>query len=221
MVKEVIYMCLGTITKIESQKKGIERVNIYVDGEFAFSCSTEIVYSEGLKSGIALDSDKLGEIVSEDEYLRCKNSALNMLEKSYKSEKEVRDKLSGKGYEERTIERVMEFLKKYNFVDDTKYAEMYIKEKIKTDGMSKIKYSLMRKGICENIIKDKLEQVRPEAILAAAEELAEKKYSLLIKNESDTRKIYKKLGEYLMRKGYSWNESKTVLRKILSFEDRE
>lgn len=53
-------------------KKGIERVNIYVDGEFAFSCSTEIVYSEGLKSGIALDSDKLGEIVSEDEYLNAK-----------------------------------------------------------------------------------------------------------------------------------------------------
>lgn len=214
-------MRLGTITKIENQKNGKERVNVYVDGEFDFSCSTEIVFAEKLQTGVFLDVDKTEKIVSEDEYLRCKNSALNILEKTYKTEKEMNDKLLKKGYEKYTVKKVIDFLKKYDFVDDAKYAEMYIKEKIKNDGMNKIKYSLMSKGICENVIKDISQEISTETILSAAQELAQKKYNLLIKNESDKRKIYKKLGEYLMRKGYSWNESKTVISSILNLNDGE
>jgi regulatory protein len=35
---------MGKITKIEIQKRNKERVNLFLDGEYAFSISAELVY---------------------------------------------------------------------------------------------------------------------------------------------------------------------------------
>ncbi len=40
---------MNKITNIEVQKRNEERVNIYIDNEFAFACYKELVYKEGLK----------------------------------------------------------------------------------------------------------------------------------------------------------------------------
>ena len=90
---------MAIITKIEIQKRNKERVNLFLDGEYAFSISTELVYKEGLKTKDEIDSDKLKIIADHESQIRCKNSALRIIEKSWKTEKEVRDKLILKGYE--------------------------------------------------------------------------------------------------------------------------
>ena len=40
---------MNIITKIECGKRNKNRVNIYIDEEYAFSVDMEIVYKEGLK----------------------------------------------------------------------------------------------------------------------------------------------------------------------------
>ena len=40
---------MNIITKIEVRKRNKERVNIYIDEEYAFSISAELVYKENLK----------------------------------------------------------------------------------------------------------------------------------------------------------------------------
>ena len=77
------------ITKIEIQKRNKDRVNIYLNGEFAFACSSELVYYHNLKNGMVVDLKKLSEIVEEDNYIKGKNSALKILEKSFKTERNV------------------------------------------------------------------------------------------------------------------------------------
>ena len=44
-----------------------------------------------------IDSEKLKILAEQESLIRCKNSALRIIERSYKTEKEVRDKLSTKG----------------------------------------------------------------------------------------------------------------------------
>lgn len=39
------------ITKVEVQKNNKNRVNVYVDEEYAFSCAAEVVYKYDLKKG--------------------------------------------------------------------------------------------------------------------------------------------------------------------------
>lgn len=205
---------MNSITKIEIQKRNKNRVNIYIDEEFAFSCSTEIVYKQKLACGIKVDEENLKSIVEEDNFIRCKNDALRIVERTYKSEKEMSDKLLLKGYDLLIINRAIDFLKEYNLIDDSKFAEMYIKEKLANEGTQKIKFSLMRKGIPEEIIKNKLQNINSENIIDSAISLGRKKYEALSRTEKDKRKVLRKLSEYLVRRGYSFEEVKSVVARI-------
>lgn len=209
------------ITSIEVQKKNKNRVNIYIDGDFSFSCSAELVYTHGLKSGKTVVLEELREIVNEDNYLKCKNDSLKIIEKSYKSEKEVFDKLTGKGYDERTAAKAIQFLRNYNFLNDESFTALYIKDKIKTQGKNKIKYSLLRKGIDENIILQELSKVdnlvEGQTILA----IAEKKYKILVKSENDKRKVSGRLWEYLSRNGFNKELVEDVINKVVVNDEHD
>ncbi|KGK88326.1 Regulatory protein RecX [bioreactor metagenome] len=203
------------ITKIEVQKRNKNRVNVYVNEDFLFACSAEIIYNYGLKSGEKIDIDKIKAIIEEDNYIKCKNDALHSIERAYKTEKQVVQKLLAKGYEKSTIEKAILFLREYNFLDDSKFADMYVKEKLLSQGRNKIKYSLMQKGLDESLIKEKLQSIDKEKEGDSLERIGVLKYQQLIKREEDTRKIYKKLGDYLMRRGYPWDDVKSFLNRTL------
>lgn len=206
----------NAITKIEIQKKKKDRVNVYVDGEYFFSCSSELVYMNGLKKGKIIDMNYLEGLIEEDNYLYAKSKALTFIEKTFKTENEIKVKLEKYNFDNKIIRRVIEFLRKYNFVDDSKYAEIYIKEKAKKYGKSKIKYGLMKKGIKDNIICEKLNDYRDndEAYVEGMRKMAIKKYNSVIKVEKDKFKIKRKVCSYLLGRGYSWNEIGEVLKEI-------
>ena len=209
------------ITKIEVQKKNKDRVNVFIDGEYSFACSNQLIYTYNLKVNKSVDIEQLKEVVNEDNFLKCKNDSLKIIERSYKSEKDVYDKLIKKGYDEKNIARTIEFLKSYNFLNDDEYCRLYIKDKIKSQGKNKIKYSLVKKGISENIINEKLSEVSDMVELDSAMKIAEKKYNILIKSETDNRKIYKKLWEFLTRNGYDKEIINEILSKVIDIDSNE
>lgn len=204
-----------TITKIEVQKRNKNRVSVFLNHEYTFSCSSELVYSYKLKVGNKVDLEYLKDLAQEDNFLCCKNDAMRVIEKSYKTEKEMYDKLINKGYDESVVKKTIEFLKSYSFVDDLKYTELYIKEKIRSQGKNKIKYSLLKKGIDEKLVKEKLSQVDSDIEYSVAETLAIKKYELIKKTEKDCRKQYKKLGDYLIRNGYDTEVVSSIVKKTV------
>lgn len=209
------------ISSIEVQSKNKERVNIYLNGEYTFSCSAELVYVHNLKSGMEIAIDKFKEIVDEDNYIKAKNAALKFIERSYKSEKEISDKLLLKGYDEKIAERVMKFLRDYNFVNDEKFIEMYIKEKTISGGRNKIKYSLLRKGISEQLVLEAVDKIDDVLERKIAKKLFDKKYAILKNSEKDKRKLYKKLGDFLIRNGFSGEIVSEILRSNSSLMDEE
>jgi len=209
------------ISKIENQKNNNERVNIYIDGEYAFSCSLEIVIKNKLSIDNFVDSIKLKNIIEEDNYLKCKGYAFRVIERGAKSEKDMRSKLQDKGYDCMICDKVIKLLKEYGFIDDEKLSDSYISQKLKSEGSNKIKTYLYKKGIPEDIIKEKIFNINEEMEEETAFNLAVKKYNILIKTEKDTRKLYKKIGDYLLRKGYSYEISKRVLNNILNNPNNE
>ncbi|MFD3156081.1 recombination regulator RecX [Haloimpatiens sp. FM7330] len=203
------------VTKIEVQKRNNERVNVYINDEFAFACSAELIYIHNLKKGKEVDLNYLKEIIEEDNYMKGKNYALRLVEKNYKTENEIKEKLLKKEYSEKNIFRILNFLKEYKFVDDNKYAEIYIKEKIRKYGKNKIKYKLLKKGVSEEVIITRLDNISKEVEYENALKLAEKKFEVLIKSENNVKKIYKKLGDYLVRNGYDFEVVNQVLCKVI------
>ena len=205
------------ITKIEVQKRNKERVNIYIDGEYSLAVNAELIYKENLRTNMEIDIEKLQEVAAKEEILRCRSSALRIIERIYKTEKELRDKLKEKNYSDNAIELSVEFLKEYNYLNDDTYAKAYIKEHASSKGSSKIKYELLKKGIDKDIIEANMPLcIDEETERAAALKIGEKKYRTIIKSENDTYKISGKLYRFILSKGYNYDIVKSVVKEIMN-----
>ena len=202
------------ITKIEAQKKKENRVNIFINGEFAFGCSSELVYYHSLSKGKEVNIDELKEIITEDNYITGKAKALKYLETTLRTEHQIREYLEKREYEEEVIDRVIKFLKEYKFIDDGYYAKAYVTQHIKTQGKNNIKYKLMQRGIDEEIIVKTLDDIPGEDEYKSAFKLAERRCAVLCKNESDLWKIKNKLNTFLLSKGYGYEIIKSVIENL-------
>ena len=69
---------MGIITKIESQKKRDDRVNIYVDEKFFMAIYKELVFTFNLKKGQEIDPNNLKSILDNEMYMKAKNKALKI-----------------------------------------------------------------------------------------------------------------------------------------------
>lgn len=209
---------MNKITNVEVQKKNKNRVNVYIDEEFAFSCDAEIVYKYGIKKNNEVNAKQLMEIMEEENFVKCKNSALRIIERTYKTEKEITDKLREKGYDEKSINRTIDFMEEYNLLNDKKYTDMYIKDKIKVQGINKIKYNLLRKGVCEEVIRDKITNISKDDEKEGALKLAQKKYNQIINREQDKYKVSQKLYRFLVSKGYDYDCINEVIKKVINID---
>lgn len=205
---------MSKITKIEQCKRNKERVNIYIDEEFAFAIYTELVYRFGLKVNDEVDRDKLIEIAEIENLSKCKDSALKTIERSYKTEKEIRDKLLSKEFDETTVEKTISFLKEYAFIDDLKFTKMYVKDRIRNQGRKKIKYALTQKGVNKYLIDQVFESLNKDEEEQRAFLICEKKYLSICKREDDDFKIKNKLIRYMLSRGYEYDMARNIVSKI-------
>ena len=209
---------MAIITKIEQQKNNEDRVNIYVNGEFFTAIFKELVFTFNLKKGDEIDENNLKAILSDEMYLKAKNKALNILSKADQSEKKIREKLST-DFEENTIDKVIEFLKRNNFINDNLLAQKIVNTNLNLNkcGKNRIKQNLYNKGIDSSTINKAISDIDNEAEFGNAMYLAKKRYER-IKNE-DKRKIYQKLSQHLAYKGFNYDIIKRVLNKLLNFDE--
>ena len=209
---------MAIITKIEQQKNNEDRVNIYVNGEFFTAIFKELVFTFNLKKGDEIDENNLKSILSDEMYLKAKNKALNILSKADQSEKKIREKLST-DFEENTIDKVIEFLKRNNFINDNLLAQKIVNTNLNLNkcGKNRIKQNLYNKGIDSSTINKAISDIDNEAEFGNAMYLAKKRYER-IKNE-DKRKIYQKLSQHLAYKGFNYDIIKRVLNKLLNFDE--
>ena len=209
---------MGIITKIESQKKRDDRVNIYIDEKFFMAIYKELVFTFNLKNGQEIDPNNLKSILDNEMYMKAKNKALSILSKASQSEKQIRQKLA-KDYEEDTIDRVIEFLQKYKFVDDEDLASRIVNTNVNLNkyGKNKIKQNLYNKGIDKNIIETAIDDIDTDKEFENALYLGKKRYERL-KNE-DPRKAYQKIGNHLAYKGFNYDIIKKVLNKLFNDVD--
>lgn len=209
---------MAIITKIEQQKKNQDRVNIYVNGEYFTAIFKELVFTFNLKKGDEIDEDALKSLLKDEMYIKAKNKALNILSKADQSERKIREKLSN-DFEEDTIDKVIEFLKRNNFINDSLLAQKIVNTNLNLNkcGKNRIKQNLYNKGLDSSAISEAISEIDTDAEFENAMYLAKKRYDR-IKNE-DKKKIYQKLSQHLAYKGFNYDIIKRVLSKLLSFDE--
>ena len=204
---------MGKITKITAQKNK-KRVNIFVDDEFKSGLDAEIAVKFGLKVGEDLDDEYLEFLLDNTELKSAFDVALNFITKTFKTAFEVKKKLYDKGYSTPIVEKTIEKLIEYKYIDDHAYAELFIKSSHKRS-KKEIENKLRGKGIDKEIIIDLLNYFSDENEEDNAYEFACK----YIKGKELNEKNFNNLIANLMRKGFSFELALKIKNKIKDESD--
>ena len=202
------------ITKIEYQKKNKNRVNIYLNDSFAFGIDLNIMVKYSLSKNMELEETFIEEILKAEEEINVYNYALSVLSRTFKSEKQLRDKLNEKGYDGQFVDNTIIKLKEKKYLDDERYSEILINNKITVSkcGKRRIRQDLYNKGISNEIIDEKLRSISDDDELARALSLGIKKLRT-IKKDDERRSI--KLSNYLVNKGFEFETVKKAVVTLL------
>jgi regulatory protein len=203
------------ITSIEEQKKK-GRYNIFLDGEYAFGLYKETIYHFGLRVKDELNEKKCEELKSYDEINFGKKVAYRFLNFKPRSEKEVRTKLKKHKLSEESIDKIIDSLKEFKFINDEQYAKMYVESKVslKPEGRNSLKIKLSQKGIGkETSEKTVAENYSEETEYQKAHELLQK-YQKKVKAKTPLEKK-QKCYRHLLSKGFSFD----LINRVLKIED--
>lgn len=166
----------------------------------------------GLKEGSVLSCSHFEDIM-DILYKRGKERALHYLKDADKTTYQMKSKLKEGYYPEDIIERIIEFLHKYGYVDDVRYVENYISYNRKRKSIQRMKEDLMNKGIHREVMNSVFEEYSYENA-HDEESLLEDYCRKKITSEMDER-AQQKLMMSLMRKGFKYDQIKSVVRKVL------
>lgn len=163
------------IEKIEySDKYNLIRLSISNE---RFFVDYDLYYDLNIEKDEELDFDTYKKILANDEYNRAKNFALSKISYSQKSTYEIKKKLAEKKFSNDVIDRVIEFLDSYGFLDDDAYVKSYItdKDEISRWSRNKISYMLKLKHVDDRLIEEYIGLVDDERELEKAGFFADKK----------------------------------------------
>ncbi len=191
----------GTITALVAQKKKPDRVNVYLDGKFAFGLA--VIEAVRLKRGQVLTEADIERLQAADDVEKAREKALQFLSSRPRSEWEVRQNLLKAGYEATTIDRVLDRLRGVALVDDAAFVRYWIdnRAQFRPKGKVALRQELRRKGVDREVIDAVLkeselaeDQAAVQAALAKAD-----RYRQLPRPE-----FAQKLGAYLARRGFDY-----------------
>ena len=202
------------ITSITPQRDP-ERVNIYLDGEFAFGINILTMANFGLKKGMEIDETMIQSILESDEYQKAKSKAFDYLSYRQRTTKEMESYLLRKEFNHETVSRVLQDLLDSGYLNDLDFAETFVRDRstYKNHGPFRIKNDLLQKGISTHVADEAMEEYGQDLERIAEE--VQKKYSSIIHEKSDKR--IRRVGGYLQRRGHSYD----TIRKVLDLIDRK
>lgn len=199
------------ITALKVQKRNPHRVNVYLDGEFAFGMAR--IVAAWLQVGQTLNNGKIEELLKQETQETAYQRSLNFIATRPRTEKEVRQKLAGLGFSDDVIQPVITALKSKGYIDDVAFARAWVENRLafRPRSYQLLKMELKHKGISEDIIASTLEDTTINETELALD-LA-KRYAPRLKG-IDPHKFKTRLGAYLMRRGFPYAVSMPVTEQI-------
>jgi regulatory protein len=128
--------------------------------------------------------------------------------------KEIRSRLSGYGFSERTVKRVVADFLRVGLLDDRAFAEAYVRSRMAQRPMGRrlLQQELLHRGVGEETAAEAVGRAYvavPEADLAR--ELVRKK--IRAGGGGDSRRVRQKLADMLGRRGFDWDVIASVIQE--------
>ena len=202
---------MSKVTALRTGKGRGKRVNIFLDGKFAFSLEAEVAAKEGLRVEQVLSANQIEALARSDHFQRCFNAAVHYLSYRPRSEAEIRRRLHQRGFDGDNVEAVIIRLKEQGLVDDMAFAQFWNENRESFSPRSRrlTSLELQRKGIAKDIIDRVVDVIDDEANAYRA--ALSKARSL---PDADYQSFRRRLGEYLKRRGFSYEVINRTVKQI-------
>jgi regulatory protein len=199
------------ITALETQKRNPDRLNVYLDNEFAFGISKFV--AAWLSVGQTISEEKLKELSNLDEREKAYQTALSYIGYKDRTKFEVTTRLEKGDFPPEIIQRTISDLEEKEYINDLRFAQQWveIRSETKPRGRYLLKLELKKKGIEDSVITDALTNIPDEEDLAR--EFGEKYMRKL--SEVNREVFVKKMTGALMRKGFSYSVTKEVVGNLI------
>ncbi len=146
---------------------------------------------------------------------KARNNAYALLRARPRSEAELRQRLKMKGYKEPVIDAVVEDLRRLGYIDDTKFAKLWIESRMHMNpaGDVILRHELKVRGVAARVIDDAL------AVKAGAYNEHEIAKSMAVERferfkKLDRSKALKRVYDFLLRRGFAYETVKSVVEEL-------
>lgn len=190
----------GVITTLQLQKRNKERVNVFLDGEYAFAVS--LTTAATLHKGQQLTAADIDALKQDGEMDLAYQRALRYLGMRPRSSAEIATYLKRKEYDESVVEVVVRRLHERGYLDDEAFARFWVenRNRFRPRGAQALRYELRQKGVERETIDATLEEQDEDAAAWAAVEGKISRWADLEKMEFE-----QKLMAFLARRGFRYD----------------
>ncbi len=200
----------GKITALEIQQRNKERVNVYLDGEYAFSLT--MIEAARLRREQVLSDAEITDLRARDAIERAVEQAVRFLSYRPRSIREIRQNLKEKGNEAPVIDQVIDRLETLGYVDDLAFARYWVqnRDEFRPKGPLALRQELNQKGISARLIDQVLDELDfADAAYRAALQQSRRWQSL------NRQQFRAKLYPYLARRGFLAATCQDVIDRLI------
>lgn len=198
------------ITALKVQRRNSDRVNIYLDDSFAFGVNR--IVAAWLRIGQELCDEEIISLKNTESFETAFQKALIFLDYRPRSEKEVRDRLTEKGFQTEVIDDVIERLLQGGLIGDEQFAKTWIENRIAFRPRSHkvLAIELRQKGISEDVVEEMLsETINDDEIAYQAAIKQARRYS-----GCEWKDFRNRLTGYLARKGFTYATIQPLVERV-------
>ena len=189
----------GKITSLKIQNRNKERVNVFLDDEYAFAVTVTVALT--LKKGQYLTDNEIEQLKGQDEKDKAYSHALRYLGFRARSRQEVEQYLVKKGYTPPVVAATIQRLLDQEYLDDEVFARWWLenRQQFRPRSQRALRYELRQKGIANEIIETLFTNLDEEELAWAA--VSPK---LAQWQNFDQEKLKQKVLGFLSRRGFNY-----------------
>lgn len=200
------------VTGIEPCTK--TKFKIYLDGKFAFVLYKGELSRYGIGKDEEIPADVVQKIKTEVVLKRAKLRAMHLLEDMDRTEAALREKLRQGLYTQDMIDKAVDYVKSFGYLDDARYAENFVRSRQNSKSRKEIQAALLQKGVPSELVGRALEVCYEDCGEEAAIRsiLRKKRFDSGASDDREKQRIY----AYLARKGFRYDAVRQVIQ---NYED--
>ncbi|MBQ8802663.1 MAG: regulatory protein RecX [Tyzzerella sp.] len=196
------------VTRIESVTK--TKFKVFLNEQFAFVLYKGELSRYQIQEGKELSQSLIDTIQTEVILKRAKLRAMHLLNAMDRTEEQLRMKLRQGLYTEDIIDKALQYVKSFGYVEDENYAVRYIRNRQNAKSRKELYAALCQKGVPREYIESAMDSCYEEMDeMEAIRRLVEKKR---FSPEDSTDAEKKKMYDFLLRKGFRSEDIRQVIQ---------